>query len=434
MLKAVTNGDSPTMNTREHAAAHIAQYPSVAEIQTPSPSPKRKPYPPNILNDRQPRYLPCNISSYKELLERSGKIFLFSHVCGISSSSKKASGRLRLAKHPYPQNTIFSSPSYEITSADLLGKSEALLNRRISPLLVPSVEDHALLYQDPSLNMLVENADNGWNHCVPLFSPRPQPDFAVGFRLGAFTPQQIHKLNIGLDKLSERSYFRATKDMVLPFFTCEAKRGSMSIDISDLQNAHNMAIAVRGIVMIFQLAGLEARIHREVVAWSVSHDHRVVRVYGYYPVFDGFGSYRIHSHLVFSLDLLTCKTEQERFKVLRACVQVYHEGVCLLARIRAAIDQIPERRDPPEETMGLVTVKKESVPNEDANEVLTRSLRVNADHLLHQAQVLDTRKQSRYQDRSLREEQCKLEESSLDVRRVASRLSPLGGKKRRRTE
>jgi len=45
----------------------------------------------------------------------------------------------------------------------------------------------------------------------------------------------------------------ATYYMYFPFLTCEVKCGASALDIADRQNAHSMALAVRGVVELFRL-------------------------------------------------------------------------------------------------------------------------------------------------------------------------------------
>jgi hypothetical protein len=79
----------------------------------------------------------------------------------------------------------------------------------------------------------------------------------------------------------------ATYYMYFPFLTCEVKCGTGGLDIADRQNAHSMTLAVRGIVELFKYVGREKELHREILAFSISHDHESVRIYGHYPVIDG---------------------------------------------------------------------------------------------------------------------------------------------------
>jgi hypothetical protein len=75
--------------------------------------------------------------------------------------------------------------------------------------------------------------------------------------------------------------------MHFPFFTCKVKCGSAGLDIADRQNLHSMTLAVRGVVELFRLANRAEELHREVLAFSVSHDHETVRIYGHFPVIEG---------------------------------------------------------------------------------------------------------------------------------------------------
>lgn len=75
--------------------------------------------------------------------------------------------------------------------------------------------------------------------------------------------------------------------MHFAFFTCEVKCGSAGLDIADRQNLHSMTLAVRAIVELFQLVNRAEELHREILAFSVSHDHETVRIYGHFPVIEG---------------------------------------------------------------------------------------------------------------------------------------------------
>jgi hypothetical protein len=72
-----------------------------------------------------------------------------------------------------------------------------------------------------------------------------------------------------------------------PFLTCEVKYGAIVLDIADRQNAHSIMIAVRGIVELFRLVKGEKELYREILAFSISHDYRTVRIYSYYPIIKG---------------------------------------------------------------------------------------------------------------------------------------------------
>ena len=66
--------------------------------------------------------------------------------------------------------------------------------------------------------------------------------------------------------------------MYFPFLAREVKCSAAALDIADRQNAHSMAMAVRGIVELFRLVKREKELYREILAFSISHDHSTVRI------------------------------------------------------------------------------------------------------------------------------------------------------------
>jgi hypothetical protein len=98
----------------------------------------------------------------------------------------------------------------------------------------------------------------------------------------------------------------ATWQMYFPFLTCEVKCGAAALDVTDRQNAHSMTLAVRGVVELFRLVKRENKLYREILAFSISHDHRTVRIYGHYPIIDGkkttFYRHPIHEFSFTALD------------------------------------------------------------------------------------------------------------------------------------
>ena len=72
--------------------------------------------------------------------------------------------------------------------------------------------------------------------------------------------------------------------MYFPFLTCEVKCSAAALDIADRQNSHSITVAVRGVVELFRLVMREAELHREILAFSISHDHWAVTIYGHYPI------------------------------------------------------------------------------------------------------------------------------------------------------
>lgn len=258
------------------------------------------------------------------------------HELGISDASKMLCRRLLEKQHTHPKNTIFSDKAFEKACRKLRGKNEARIIQDIARLLVPSAETLATL-GDEHFNSLVESVNEGWNNSIPVTNPRPQPDYAAGFSRSAFSDDHFGKLQPALGDPLYRSYFMATFYMSFPFLTCEVKCGTTGLDIADRQNAHSMALAIRGIVALFKLAKREIELHRQILTFSISHDHRTVRLYGYYPIVNS-PKITIHRHFIHSFDILV---EKERWTAYDFTVQAYIESLTLLKNIRSVINCLP---------------------------------------------------------------------------------------------
>ncbi|RMZ73304.1 phosphatidylserine decarboxylase [Pyrenophora seminiperda CCB06] len=208
------------------------------------------------------------------------------------------------------------------------------------------MRNYALATRSATLECLIESVNEGWNNAIPLTGTRPQPDYAVGFRREAFTVDQLDKLQpfIGDFIAGDQSFFMATYYMYFPFLTCEVKCGAAALDVADRQNAHSMTLAVRAIVELFRLVKREQELHRQILAFSISHDHRSVRIYGHYPVIDGsqttFYRHPIHE---FSLTALDGK---EKWTAYRFTKNVYDTWMPThLDRIRSVVGKLPSDFD-----------------------------------------------------------------------------------------
>ena len=103
--------------------------------------------------------------------------------------------------------------------------------------------------------------------------------------------------------------------MYFPFLTYEAKCGAAALDVVDWQNAQSMTLAVRGVVELFRLVKREKELYREILAFSVSHDHRTVRIYSHYPIIDGIKTTFYHHPIYeFSFAALNSKEKWTAYK------------------------------------------------------------------------------------------------------------------------
>ncbi|MCJ1360829.1 MAG: hypothetical protein MMC33_010838, partial [Icmadophila ericetorum] len=177
---------------------------------------------------------------------------------------------------------------------------------------------------------------------IALCNPRPQPDYSVGFSRSAFTDKQLEKLRPYVGEIEDTctSYFMGTWQIYFPFLTCEVKCGQQALDIADRQNAHSMTLAIRATVELFKLVKRQKELHWEILAFSISHDHEAVRIYGHYPVIseDKTTFYR---HPIRNF-IFTESDGKEKWTAYKFTKNVYDIWMPKhLERICFAIDEIP---------------------------------------------------------------------------------------------
>ncbi|KAI0399981.1 hypothetical protein F4802DRAFT_586964 [Xylaria palmicola] len=233
-------------------------------------------------------------------------VFMGKPGVDVTQESKVLCKRLLRTKQTPPKDTLFRDDIFGLTCEKIRLRNEARVIQDISRLLVPSAESLAT-YGAKHLENLVESVNEGWNNSVPLTGSRPQPDYSVGFRREAFTHEQLQKLSPFIGNfLTDQSFFMATYYMYFPFLACEVKCGAAALNVADRQNTHSITMAVRAIVELYRLVGLESTIHRKILAFSVAHDNELVRIYGYYPVINQkqtlYYRYSIRSYSFMDMD------------------------------------------------------------------------------------------------------------------------------------
>jgi len=141
---------------------------------------------------------------------------------------------------------------------------------------------------------------------ISVEGPKSQPDYSVGFRRSAFIDEQLKKFDSLIGSVYETFSFVATYRMYFLFLTCEIKCGATALNVADRQNAHSMTIVVRALVDLFRSMKREKELDREILAFSISHDHTFVRIYGHYLVIEGdkttFYRHSIHKFDFTALD------------------------------------------------------------------------------------------------------------------------------------
>ncbi|SMR65190.1 unnamed protein product [Zymoseptoria tritici ST99CH_3D1] len=269
-------------------------------------------------------------------------VFMRESELDISLGSKRVYERLLQQKGELPGDSLFSSDRFKASCRNIQDRNEARVIQDIGRLIVPSAEV-LTTYGASHLQVLIESVNEGWNSSIPITKTRPQPDYAVGFRREAFTQDRLNRMRpIVGDLTQERSFFMATWYMYFPFLTCEVKCGAAALDVADRQNSHSTAIAVRAVVELFRAVKREKELHREILAFSISHDHRNVRIYGHYAeVGVGESETKYYRHPIHDFSF-TAANGKEKWTAYNFTRNVYNDWMPThFARICSAIDQIP---------------------------------------------------------------------------------------------
>lgn len=295
---------------------------------------------PSDQKPREEKSAPYQNPRYKILLETKGSYMEKSEL-DVTDESKNLCRTLLQKEQATPDYSLFEDDVFERACRKLQDKNEARVVQDIARLIVPSAESLAT-FGAKGLEILVESVNEGWNNSVPLTNTRPQPDYSVGFKREAFSETQRGKLApfLGDFIAGDQTYFMATYYMYFPFLTCEVKCGAAALDIADRQNAHSMTLAVRAVVELFRLVQREKEINRNILAFSVSHDHRSVRLYGHYAVIDGpnttFYRHPIHEFSFTTLD------GKEKWRAYTFTKNVYDTWMPThFERLCSAIDDLP---------------------------------------------------------------------------------------------
>lgn len=279
---------------------------------------------------------------YETLLATKGSFMVRSKL-DVTDESKKLCKNLLERKQVFPENSLFHDDFFDLTCQMIHNRNEARVIRDISQLIVPSAENLAIRGAK-HLKILVETVNAGWNNSIPLAGTRPQPDYSVGFQREAFTKEQLEILSpfVGDFIAGDLSYFMATYYLYFPFLACEVQCGAGDLAIADRQNAHSMTLAARGVVELFRLVGRETEVHRQILAFSVSHDDQWARIYGYYPVIDEKETkYYRHTIRKFCFTELDGEAKWAAYQFTKNVYDTWMPDH--FKRITSAIDQIPAK-------------------------------------------------------------------------------------------
>ncbi|KAK5442664.1 hypothetical protein LTS15_010982 [Exophiala xenobiotica] len=325
------NGEMSHLLARKKSASSLRRKRSDSESGAPSSTPSAQ-------KPREEKSAPYQNARYEIVLATKDS-FMGKYAQGTTNESKRLCQQLLDAQPTVPQDTIFSDEYFEETCEAIRNKNEARVIRDISLLIVPSAEALAIRGSQ-HCRIFIESVNEGWNNCIALTKPRPQPDYSVGFRREAFTETQLQKLQPFVGDPYDNSFFMGTWYMYFPFFSSEVKCGATALDAADRQNAHSMTLAVRGVVELFRLVKREQELHREILAFSISYDNETIRIYGHYPIIEGkkttFYRHPIHK---FSFTALDGKEKWTAYKFTKSVYDIWIPTH--FKRLCSAIDAIP---------------------------------------------------------------------------------------------
>lgn len=238
-----------------------------------------------------------------------------------------------------PQNSLFRDDLFEKICEKIRNRNEAIIVQDITRLIVPSAMNLAI-YGAKHLRHLEETVIESWNSMIEYEGTLPQPDYSVGFGRSAFTQEQLDKLEPFVGKFGSNlaTYVMATSQMYFPFLTCEVKCGAVALDVADRQNAQSMSISLRALVVLFRLVKRENELDRDILVFSVSHDHSVVRIYGHYPVIQG-NKITFYRHSIRKFDFSDGENKWTAYKFIKNVYDFYMPKLYKL--ICSAIDDLP---------------------------------------------------------------------------------------------
>ncbi|KAL6883051.1 hypothetical protein HDV57DRAFT_470674 [Trichoderma longibrachiatum] len=293
---------------------------------------------PSEQRPREEKHAQYRNERYETLLATKGSFMVRSKL-GIAEESEILCKDLLERNQAYPDNSLFRDDIFHLTCEKINNKNEERVLQDITRLIVPSAETLAT-YGAKHLDILTESVNEGWNNSIPLTGIRPQPDYSVGFSRDAFTTEQLDKLSpfIG-DIFTDMSFFMGAYYMYFPFLACEVQCRD-SLAIADRQNAHTITLAARGVVELFRLVGGESEVHRQILAFSVSHGYSSARIYGYYPVIDGKDT-KYYRHPIHMFDFTTLDG-RDKWTAYRFTKNVHDTWMPdFFNRLCSAIDQLP---------------------------------------------------------------------------------------------
>lgn len=232
---------------------------------------------------------------HAELMRETGIFMDEQPHATITEEDRILCDRILQAQYKLPTEWSYQNNNFLKILDKALYRNEARVRRDIGPHIMPSPEVHHA-QGDLGLEHVAEGVDAQWTKCTSLCGPKSRPDVSHGLSRFVFTPQERIKLN--------SNNTCACESMILPFYICEAKCFDKSIEESELQALHSASVASNAVIQMYQKISAADELHGRILVFSVSHNQRVVKVFGHYAMIDGDKA-TFYRHRLFETDLKT---------------------------------------------------------------------------------------------------------------------------------
>ncbi|KAL8924719.1 MAG: hypothetical protein Q9208_003909 [Pyrenodesmia sp. 3 TL-2023] len=296
-------------------------------------------------------------AGYEQVLARANIVMQSSNSLSlrVTAQSQSLCEDLQKGNYDLPLNPLYHDDAFTVLLERLRSRNEARVLRDLTPMILPSVE-HLDILGCPAMSHLTEELDVEWIKCLSLAGPRPKPDRSVGLRSSAFSDEELVKL---------RSYTapnRATlftENMYFPFLMGEVKCGEEALARADRQNMHSSSVAVNALVQLFRAipptVGEDGKttlriqeLHRQILAFSISHDNTSVKLYGHYAIIEGDKT-SFYRYPIVQSDL-EFRRGNEHWRYYQFVRSLYADfAPAHLKRITSAIAQLPALPGPESE-------------------------------------------------------------------------------------
>ena len=298
-----------------------------------------------------PQYTP----GYEDVLQDAGICMNEELGQTISDTSQELCEVLLSSFFPPPSNSLFAGQTFLLTLDEARNENEPRVQRDITPLLVPCA---SLLYLHDRIlqcQHLSAKIQSEWTKVTPLAGPLPTPDYVVGFKRSAFTSDERLQLQI-YSAPNKATIFR--DGLFFPFLVCEVsidrlqyviqtddllkvKSGENGLSIAERQSMHVASVAANAIVELFRDRAVSQvkELDREILVFSVSHDHVNVKIHGHYARIEG-DKITLHRHLMREFGLRD-QNGREKWTTYHVVRKIYDYFAPIhLERIRGAIAQL----------------------------------------------------------------------------------------------